>query len=163
MFNLIPSAFRTEVFAAVVAAVFVAGIAIGRHQGAASVRADWNTEKLVAAQAVTKQAARVVAVVEAQTAITQESDSATQDRIAAVHRLYANRVRQSAANHPGAVSAAAEPSGDPATEPADAGPVAGGLRPESWSQLAERCAVTTVIAQGWQEWWSNVEKVQVMP
>lgn len=163
MFNLIPSAFRTEVFAAVVAAVFVAGIAIGRHQGAASVQADWNTEKLVAAQAVTKQAARVVAVVEAQTAIAQESDSATQDRIAAVHRLYANRVRQSAANHPGAVSAAAEPSGDPATEPADAGPVAGGLRPESWSQLAERCAVTTVIAQGWQEWWSNVEKVQVMP
>jgi len=163
MFNLIPSAFRTEVFAAVVAAIFVAGIAIGRHQGAASVQADWNAEKLVTAQAVTKQAARVVAVVEAQTAVTQESDNETQGRIAAVHRMYANRVRQPAANHLGTVSAAAESSGDPATEPADAGPVAGGLRPESWSQLAERCAVTTVIAQGWQEWWSNVEKVQVTP
>lgn len=163
MFNLIPSAFRTEVFAAVVAAVFVAGIAIGRHQGAASVQADWSAEKLVAAHAVTKQAARVVAVVEAQTAVTQESDNETQGRIAAVHRQYANRVRQPAANHPGAVPAVAESSGDPAAEPADAGPVAGGLRSESWNQLAERCAVTTVIAQGWQEWWSNVEKVQVMP
>lgn len=163
MFSLIPLQYRITAFAAALFGVCVAVYAFGHHQGAASVQAKWNKEKLSVSQAVTKQAAHVVAVVEAQTAITQESDSATQDRIAAVHRLYANRVRQSAANHPGAVSAAAEPSGDPATEPADAGPVAGGLRPESWSQLAERCAATTVIAQGWQEWWSNVEKVQVMP
>lgn len=163
MFNLIPLQYRIAASSAALLGVCVAAYAFGHHQGAASVQAKWDAGKLVAAQAVTKQAAHVVAVVEAQTAVTQESDNETQGRIAAVHRLYANRVRQPAANHPGAVPAAAEPSGDPATEPADAGPVAGGLRPESWSQLAERCAVTTVIAQGWQEWWSNVEKVQVTP
>jgi hypothetical protein len=163
MFNLIPLQYRIAASVVALLAALFAIYSFGYGRGAASVQAKWDAEKLVTAQAVTKQAAHVVAAVEAQAAVTQESDNETQGRIAAVHRMYANRVRQPAASHPGAVSAAAEPSGDPATEPADAGPVAGGLRPESWSQLAERCAVTTVIAQGWQEWWSNVEKVQVMP
>jgi hypothetical protein len=163
MLDLIPAPYRLAASAAAIVAILGTAYATGHHQGAASVQAKWDAERATISATAAKQSARVVAVVEAQSAVTQESDNATQNRIAAVHRLYAGRVRQPAANHPGAVSAAAESPVDPATDPADAGPVAGGLRPESWSQLAERCAVTTVIAQGWQEWWSNVEKVQVTP
>lgn len=160
MLDLIPVPYRLAASAAALVAILGATYATGHHQGAASVQAKRDADRATISAAAAKQSAHAVAVVEAQSVVTQESDRATQDRITAVHRLYAGRVRQPAASHPGAVLAAAEPSGDPAAEPSDAGSVAGGLRAESWGQLAERCAVTTVIAQGWQEWWTGVSAAE---
>ena len=103
----------------------------------------------------------------AQAAVSAEVSHEVESRLGAVRRHYATapqRVRQSAASvHPGAVPGDAEAAGGVETSPADNGLASAGgagLRAESYESLAERCAVTTVIALGWQDWWSGVEGVK---
>lgn len=163
MMPMVPLPYRVCAAVAACLALLAGAYVTGRQHGADSLQAKWSVERAAIAQAVAKQAIHIAAVAEAQSTATQESDRDTQTRIAAVHRLYADRVRKPASDRAGTLPAAAEAAGDSAPGTADAGPVAGGLRAESWGQLAERCAVTTVIAQGWQEWWINVEKAQVIP
>ena len=102
----------------------------------------------------------------AQAAVSAEVSHEVESRLGAVRRHYATapqRVRQSAASvHPGAVPGDAEAAGGAEADPANDGPASAGgagLRAESFESLAERCAVTTVIALGWQDWWSGVEGV----
>ena len=102
----------------------------------------------------------------AQAAVSAEVSHEVESRLGAVRRHYATapqRVRQSAASvHPGAVPGDAEAAGGAEADPANDGPASAGgagLRAESFESLAERCAVTTVIALGWQDWWSGVDGV----
>ena len=102
----------------------------------------------------------------AQAAVSAEVSHEVESRLGAVRRHYATapqRVRQSAASvRPGAVPGDAEAAGGAEADPANDGSASAGgagLRAESYESLAERCAVTTVIALGWQDWWSGVEGV----
>ena len=142
---------------AAMAALLVAVGAYGWIQGANHVQDRWDTAMASQSALVARQSVKVVAVAAAQSQATQETDRNVQDRIDAVHRHYAGRVRQQpAAVHPGTVPAASDSAGDPTPASADLGSVAA----EPWEQLAERCAVTTEIARGWQEWWAAIEQAQ---
>ncbi len=135
---------------------------IGWLDGASHVHKQWDTARAVAAQAVTQQTAHVARVETAQAQVNKEVGNAVQTRIDAVHRYYANRVRQRTATHTGPVPSAPDPAGSADADSADPDPPAAGsgLRAESAGDLAERCAVTTAIALGWQEWWWGIEGAQ---
>ena len=146
---------------AALAALLVAAAAFGWTQGVSHEQKARSNEKAAQAVVIVRQATKVAAITEAQSNVTQETDRNVQDRIDAVHRYYSSRLReQPSAVRPGTMPAASVAAGDPSATIADAGPVAGGLRAESWGQLAERCAVTTVVAQGWQDWWAGIERAQ---
>ena len=131
---------------------------IGWLDGASHVHKQWDTARAVAAQAVTQQTAHVARVETAQAQVNKEVGNAVQTRIDAVHRHYAGRLRQRPASRPGAVPTAPDPAGRADAAFADDGAVA--ADPDTSPGLAERCAVTTAIAQGWAEWWRGVEGVQ---
>jgi len=135
---------------------------IGWLDGASHVHKQWDAARAVADRIVTQQAARVARVETQQAHVTQEVGNAVQTRIDAVHRYYANRVRQRTATHTGPVPSAPDPAGSADADSADPDPPAAGsgLRAESAGDLAERCAVTTAIALGWQEWWRGIEGAQ---
>jgi len=128
-------------------------LGFGWVKGASHVQAQWGEQKTEVAVVVAKQAARVETIKAAQSTINQGVKDETDSRIAAVHAAY-GRLRQSAGRSC-AVPAVPGSAGEPAPEPADAGPAAGdGLKQESYGQLAERCAVSTAIGLGWQEWYA---------
>lgn len=148
-------------------ALVVAGLVwlLGWTQGANSAAKDAAKQKASTDLAVAGQVQKNTKTEAAQAAVSAEVSHEVEDRLGAVRRHYATaqRVRQPAASvRPGAVPGAPEAAGAVETSSADNGLASAGgagLRAESYESLAERCAVTTVIALGWQEWWSGVEGV----
>ena len=142
---------------AAIVALLASLVAFGWTQGANHVQDRWDTATASQSALVARQSVKVVAVAAAQSQATQETDRNVQDRIDAVHRYYAGRLRQQpAAVRPGSLPSAPDAAGNPTPAAADLGPVA----EEPWGQLAERCAVTTEVARGWQEWWAAIEQAQ---
>lgn len=149
-------------------ALVIAGLVwlLGWTQGANSVAKDAAETQASLSVAVSGQIQQNTKTEAAQAAVSAEVSHEVESRLGAVRRHYATapqRVRQSAASvHPGAVPGDAEAAGGAEADPANDGPASAGgagLRAESFESLAERCAVTTVIALGWQDWWSGVEGV----
>lgn len=138
-----------------VAALASASAAFGFSRGVAHLQAQWDAAKAVQAQAVTKQAAKVAVIESKQTQITKEASDATDSRISAIHAHYSG-VRNSTSSNSGSVPKVSGSPGESSATIADSGLAA--LHPESYNQLAERCAVTTAIAFGWQEWYSGQAK-----
>jgi len=138
---------------------------LGWTQGANSAAKDAAKFQSGADRAVSGQIQKNTKTEAAQAAVSAEVSHEVETRIADVRRHYATaqRVRQPAASvRPGAVPGAPEAAGGVETSSADNGLASAGgagLRAESYESLAERCAVTTVIALGWQDWWSGVEGV----
>lgn len=139
---------------------------LGWTQGANSAAKDAAKFQSGADRAVSGQIQKNTKTEAAQAAVSEEVSHEVESRLGAVRRHYATapqRVRQSAASvHPGAVPGDAEAAGGAEADPANDGSASAGgagLRAESYESLAERCAVTTVIALGWQDWWSGVEGV----
>ena len=138
---------------------------LGWTQGANSAAKDAAKFQSGADRAVSGQIQKNTKTEAAQAAVSAEVSHEVESRIADVRRHYATaqRVRQSAASvRPGAVPGDAEAAGGVEASSADNGLASAGgagLRAESYESLAERCAVTTVIALGWQDWWSGVEGV----
>jgi hypothetical protein len=141
--------------ALVVALLSVAAGATGWISGAGHVQQRWDDDKAVHAQVVAHQVIRNAQIATAQTNVTQEVSHAVEGRIDAVHRYYAGRVRQRTAVRTGAVPASSGAAAGAAEDAADAGPVAA----ESYDALAERCAVTTTLALGWQQWWTSLIQI----
>lgn len=146
-------------------ALVVAGLVwlLGWTQGANSAAKDAAKFQSGADRAVSGQIQQNTKTEAAQAAVSAEVSHEVESRIGAVRRHYATaqRVRQPAASvRPGAVPGDAEAAGSADAAASDAGPAASGgagLRAESYESLAERCAVTTVIAVGWQEWWAGTQ------
>lgn len=139
---------------------------LGWTQGANSAASEAAGRLSAQDRAVSSQIVKNAATEAAQAAVSAEVSHEVESRLGAVRRHYATapqRVRQSAASvHPGAVPGDAEAAGGAEADPANDGSASAGgagLRAESYESLAERCAVTTVIALGWQDWWSGVEGV----
>ncbi len=138
---------------------------LGWTQGASSAAKDAAKFQSGADRAVSGQIQKNTKTEAAQAAVSAEVSHEVESRLGAVRRHYATaqRVRQPAASvRPGAVPGAPEAAGAAETGSADNGLASAGgagLRAESYESLAERCAVTTVIALGWQDWWSGVEGV----
>ena len=138
---------------------------LGWTQGANSAAKDAAKFQSGADRAVSGQIQKNTKTEAAQAAVSAEVSHEVETRIADVRRHYATaqRVRQPAASvRPGAVPGDAEAAGGAEADPANDGSASAGgagLRAESYESLAERCAVTTVIALGWQDWWSGVEGV----
>ena len=138
---------------------------LGWAQGANSAAKDAAKQKASTDLAVAGQVQKNTKTEAAQAAVSAEVSHEVEDRLGAVRRHYATaqRVRQPAASvRPGAVPGAPEAAGGVDAGASDDGLAAAGgagLRAESYDALAERCAVTTVIALGWQDWWSGVEGV----
>lgn len=138
---------------------------LGWTQGASSAAKDAAKFQSGADRAVSGQIQKNTKTEAAQAAVSAEVSHEVETRIADVRRHYATaqRVRQPAASvRPGAVPGAPEAAGGVDAGASDDGLAAAGgagLRAESYESLAERCAVTTVIALGWQDWWSGVEGV----
>lgn len=139
---------------------------LGWAQGANSAAKDAAKFQSGADRAVSGQIQKNTKTEAAQAAVSAEVSHEVESRLGAVRRHYATapqRVRQSDASvRPGAVPGDAEAAGGVEASSADNGLASAGgagLRAESYESLAERCAVTTVIALGWQEWWSGVEGV----
>jgi len=138
---------------------------LGWTQGANSAAKDAAKFQSGADRAVSGQIQKNTKTEAAQAAVSAEVSHEVETRIADVRRHYATaqRVRQPAASvRPGAVPGAPEAAGGVDAGASDDGLAAAGgagLRAESYDALAERCAVTTVIALGWQDWWSGVEGV----
>ena len=139
---------------------------LGWAQGANSAAKDAAKFQSGADRAVSGQIQKNTKTEAARAAVSAEVSHEVESRIADVRRHYATaqRVRQSAASvRPGAVPGAPEAAGGVDAGASDDGLAAAGgagLRAESYDALAERCAVTTVIALGWQDWWSGVEGVK---
>lgn len=140
---------------AAIALICALCIALGAVGGAAWVHQQSADERLQAATqgaAKTLHTARIEAV---QDTINLEVSHDTENRIADVRRHYADRLRQPAPVRPGPVPQASGAPGAADAALADPGlassPGGGGLRVESYDAIAERCAVTTVIALGWQQ------------
>lgn len=149
-------------------ALVVAGLVwlLGWTQGANSAAKDAAKFQSGADRAVSGQIQKNTKTEAAQAAVSAEVSHEVESRLGAVRRHYATapqRVRQPAASvRPGAVPGAPEAAGGVDAGASDDGLAAAGgagLRAESFESLAERCAVTTVIALGWQDWWSGVEGV----
>lgn len=149
-------------------ALVVAGLVwlLGWTQGANSAAKDAAKQKASTDLAVAGQVQKNTKTEAAQAAVSAEVSHEVEDRLGAVRRHYATaskRVRQPAASvRAGAMPGNAEAAGGVEANSADNGLAAAGgagLKAESYESLAERCAVTTVIALGWQEWWSGVEGV----
>lgn len=155
--QIIPAPWRW----AILAALFAAAGGLGWVQGAGHVQTQWQAAQSAQAQAVAVQSVHVATITAAQTRITEEVADNVETRIAAVRSYYAGRVRQQPTNRAGAVPPAADPTVGLAPGSADDGspPAGSGIHGESWPDLAERCAVTTELLLGWQEWWSAVEGV----
>ena len=154
--NVVPLYWRWFLLAAL---AVVSGF-LGWSYGAAHVQAMWDAEALARERAVSVQAARTVKVEAAQAAASREETGNVQADLAAVRSFYADRVRQSASVRGCAVpgpSRAAERAPELSSDPGSAA-AGGGIRAESYEQLAARCAETTVIARGWQRWWSGIER-----
>ena len=135
-------------------ALIAALIGFGWVKGAGHVQSEWDAAKAVQSTAVAKQTAHVAAVTVAQSSVNQGVKDATDARIAAVHAAYGGVRRPSSGG--GAVPQVSGGAGQPSAEAADPGPAAGdGLHQESYRSLAERCAVTTAIGLGWQEWYDR--------
>ena len=138
---------------------------LGWTQGANSAAKDAAKFQSGADRAVSGQIQKNTKTEAAQAAVSAEVSHEVESRLGAVRRHYATaqRVRQPAASvRPGAVPGDAEAAGGVEANPANDGLAAAGgagLRAESYESLAERCAVTTVIALGWQDWWSGVDGV----
>ena len=139
---------------------------LGWTQGESSAAKDAAKFQSGVDRAVSGQIQQNTKTEAAQAAVSAEVSHEVESRLGAVRRHYATaqRVRQPAASvRPGAVPGDAEAAGGVETSSADNGLASAGgagLRAESYDALAERCAVTTVIALGWQDWWSGVEGVK---
>lgn len=148
-------------------ALVVAGLVwlLGWTQGANSAAKDAAKFQSGINQTISGQIQQNTKTEAAQAAVSAEVSHEVEDRLGAVRRHYATaqRVRQPAASvRAGAMPGDAEAAGGVEANSADNGLAAAGgagLKAESYESLAERCAVTTVIALGWQEWWSGVEGV----
>lgn len=157
------SAFLVRIALGLVIAVLI--WLLGWTQGANSAAKDAAKFQSGADRAVSGQIQKNTKTEAAQAAVSAEVSHEVETRIADVRRHYATaqRVRQPAASvRPGAVPGAPEAAGGVEASSADNGLASAGgagLRAESYESLAERCAVTTVIALGWQDWWSGVEGV----
>lgn len=146
---------------AILVTLFALAGGFGWLEGARHVQARWDAAQARQSSAVAKQAARAAIITAAQTHVTEEVAKNVETRIAAVRSYYAGRVRQQPAGRSGAVPATADAAGSALADPANDGPPAAGsgLRSESAATLAERCAVTTEMVLGWQEWWGRVEQI----
>ena len=151
---------------AALALICVLCIALGAVGGASWVHQQSADDRLQAAAQVSTQAIRAAHIEAAQDTINLEVSHDTESRIAAVHRHYAERLRQPAPVRPSPMSQASGAPGGADAALADSGPVApsggGGLHAESYDALAERCAVTTVIALGWQQREAALQAVDVV-
>lgn len=158
------SAFLVRIALGLVVAVLI--WLLGWAQGANSAAKDAAKFQSGADRAVSGQIQKNTKTEAAQAAVSAEVSHEVESRLGAVRRHYATaqRVRQPAASvRPGTVPGDAEAAGGVEANPANDGPApagGAGLRAESYESLAERCAVTTVIALGWQDWWSGVEGVK---
>lgn len=114
-----------------------------------------NTEKAKA-----DDLAHAKAVQEADDKIKTESENELQNKLAAANRRateYATKLRNSANPSPRSVG----PAGVPETSPAPAG-IDGASQSSLLDEVeadAQVCAENTVKAQGWQDWWKQVEAV----
>ena len=146
---------------AILVTLFALAGGFGWIEGASHVQARWDAAQAQQSSVVAQQAARAATITAAQTHATEEVAKNVETRIAAVRSYYAGRVRQQPADRAGAVPATADAPASAAAAPADNGsPAAGsGFRAESTATLAERCAVTTEMVLGWQEWWERVEQI----
>lgn len=157
------SAFLVRIALGLVVAVLI--WLLGWTHGANSAAKDAAKFQSGADRAVSGQIQKNTKTEAAQAAVSAEVSHEVESRLGAVRRHYATaqRVRQPAASvRPGAVPGAPEAAGGVDAGASDDGLAAAGgagLRAESYDALAERCAVTTVIALGWQDWWSGVEGV----
>ena len=145
---------------AVLAALAAVACLLGWIYGAAHVQAKWDADALAREQVVSLQSARTAKVEAAQAAVSREETKNVQADLDAVRSFYADRVRQPAAVRGCAMpgpSRAAERAPEPSSDPGSAA-AGGGVRAESYEQLSARCAETTVIARGWQRWWSGIER-----
>ena len=148
------------VLCAVLGLLALAAAGLGWTLGAGHVQARWDAEAMERAKVVAVQAAWVVRVESAQAKVAQEEGQNVQADLAAVRSFYADRVRQPAAVRGCAVSGPSRSAERAAAASSDPGSAAagGGIRAESYEQLAARCAETTVIARGWQRWWGGIEQ-----
>lgn len=149
MFGLIPVWQKALAAAVFVACVFLAGLITGREQ----VQGAWDIETKSREVVVAKQETKIEVAKAGETKINDGVKDETDSRIAAI-RTHFNGVRKQQRST-GAVSVLPGGSGQSEEAVADSGLVAQGLRTESHTDLAERCAVTTAIALGWQEWYSR--------
>lgn len=133
-----------------VAALASASAAFGFSRGVAHLQEQWDAAKAVQTQAVAKQAAKVAVIESKQTQVTKEASDATDARISAIHAHYSG-VRNTTASSSSPVRKVSGGPGESAATIADSGFAT--LHPETYDHLAERCAVTTAIAVGWQEWY----------
>lgn len=133
-----------------VVALASASAAFGFYRGVAHLQTKWDAEKALQAQAIIKQAEKVAVIESKQTQVTKEASDATDARISAIHAHYSG-MRNSTSSNSGSMSKVSGSPGESSATVADSGLAA--LHPESYNQLAERCAVTTAIALGWQEWY----------
>lgn len=140
---------------AAIALICTLCIALGAVGGAAWQLGKAADERLQATTQAATQTIHAAKIEAAQDTINLEVSHDAETRIADVRRHYADRLRQPAPARaspvPQAPAGAAGAHADPA-DPGPASPAGGaGLRVESYDALAERCAVTTVIALGWQQ------------
>lgn len=127
-----------------------ASAALGFVRGVDHLQAKWDAEKIVQAQAIAKQSAKVATIGTKQTEVTKETSDATDSRISAIHAHYSG-VRNTATSNSSSVRKVSGSSSESTATIADSGLAT--LHPETYDHLAERCAVTTAIAVGWQEWY----------
>lgn len=139
---------------------------LGWTQGESSAAKDAAKFQSGVDRAVSGQIQQNTKTEAAQAAVSAEVSHEVESRLGAVRRHYSGaavRVRkQPAAVRSGPVPGHADGAGGADAAAADVGSASAGgagLRAESYESLAERCAVTTVIALGWQDWWSGVEGV----
>lgn len=149
MFGMIPIWQKALAAAVFVACVFLAGLITGREQ----VQDAWDIETKNRDVVVAKQETKVEVGKVGEAKINDGVKDETDSRIAAIHAHY-NGVRKQQRSA-GAMSVLPGGPGQSEEAPSDTGLTAQGIRPESYTDLAERCAVTTAIALGWQEWYSR--------
>lgn len=140
---------KTLAAAIFIGLVFVAGLMTGREQ----VQDAWATETKSREAVVSKQEAKIEVAKAGEIKINEGVKDETNSRIAAIHTHYGRlRKQNSGSSSVPPVPGSAESSSGGGS---DDGPVSPGLRTESYADLAERCAVTTAVAIGWQEWYSR--------
>lgn len=149
MFGLIPVWQKALAVAVFVACVFLAGIITGREQ----IQGAWNVEIKQRESVVAAQVAKIEVAKAGETKINDEVKDETDSRIAAIRAHYSGVRKQN--RSAGAVPSIPSGTGRPPEAIADTGFAAQGLRHESYTDLAERCAVTTAIGIGWQEWYAK--------
>lgn len=126
---------------------------LGWMQGQVFAGREQQAHELARQSAVSQQAVRVEKTQAAQSAVNVEVSHVVETRLADVRRHYASRLRQQPPIRSSPVPPVASASGSADAATADPGSAPGGhgLRAESYDDLAARCAVTTVIALGWQQ------------